>query len=376
MQSRSSIAHGSSARPFSANRQQRRQHAGRAALPVRASAVVAEHVRYLNEVAVVSGRPKVETLLRVLEAQGHTIVSPADRQGLHPLLIPLAQRHPQQQQQQQQQQSQAQTQQGGGAAAPAASAALVCLLRWPEGHTGMELPVVAQAREGTQVQLLARSLEEYLHRALAEDEEGGGGGGVAAAAGSDGAGLYEAGSLAASGLPSLDAYLARKAGMFPDVAERLALGHLAKGDSMSALITGEWYMRSSQFPGWGRPYEFNSQLMARMGRAEEARDVARLSLRMPWWSFADGYSGMRDAAGLQGGAGEVRAALEGQDQMSDMPGMKTVIKTDKQLEIEEADWLMNAAAAGETGWDAIRPAVADRYAAAGLTGVADFIRAA
>jgi hypothetical protein len=27
--------------------------------------------------------------------------------------------------------------------------------------------------------------------------------------------------------------------MFPDVAERLALGHLAKGDSMSALITGE-----------------------------------------------------------------------------------------------------------------------------------------
>lgn len=48
---------------------------------------------------------------------------------------------------------------------------------------------------------------------------------------------------------------------------------------------------------------------------------------MPWWSFADGYSGMRDAAGLQGGAGEVRAALEGQDQMSDMPGMKTVIKT-------------------------------------------------
>jgi hypothetical protein len=52
------------------------------------------------------------------------------------------------------------------------------------------------------------------------------------------------------------------------------------------------------------------------------------------------------------------------------------LTADKQLEIEEADWLMNAAAAGETGWDAIRPAVADRYAAAGLTGVADFIRAA
>ncbi len=29
-----------------------------------------------------------------------------------------------------------------------------------------------------------------------------------------------------------------QAGMFPDVAERLALAHLAKGDQMSALITG------------------------------------------------------------------------------------------------------------------------------------------
>lgn len=149
-----------------------------------------------------------------------------------------------------------------------------------------------------------------------------------------------------------------QAGMFPDVAERLALAHLAKGDQMSALITGggcwlvlffqpnrhasscwigqscsslamrsitkllatfilraslpllptplalgaaacaaarlpvvrpcgcspnrpphtgagEWYMRNSHFPGWGRPYEFNSQLMARVGRAEEARDVVR-----------------------------------------------------------------------------------------------------
>lgn len=44
--------------------------------------------------------------------------------------------------------------------------------------------------------------------------------------------------------------------------------------------------------------------------------------------------------------------------------------------MEEADWLMNYAAAGEAGWDDIRAAVADRYAAAGLTEVAYFIRAA
>lgn len=44
--------------------------------------------------------------------------------------------------------------------------------------------------------------------------------------------------------------------------------------------------------------------------------------------------------------------------------------------MDEAEWLMNAAAAGEVGWDDVRAGVAARYAAAGLTQVADFIRAA
>ena len=228
--------------------------------------------------------------------------------------------------------------------------------------------------------MLARSLDEYLHRALAEEEHSSGGGtAVTQATGSHGAQLYEPGAFGRSGLPTLEAYLTRKvgsaacsswglvgrvhrlaaaapgqsalhpaacscvallpahlpaclpplqAGMFPDVAERLANAHLSKGDTMSALITGarpasqparlpcplpfccarrqgraappgpapaplhnagllsvcealalppppagEWYMRNSHFPGWGRPFEFNSQLLARVGRQEEARDV-------------------------------------------------------------------------------------------------------
>jgi hypothetical protein len=133
-------------------------------------------------------------------------------------------------------------------------------------------------------------------------------------------------------------------------------------------------MRNSHFPGWGRPFEFNSQLLARVGRQEEARDVvsarcwpscqlrplccllalvfvatvalqdrcayqaanmlpsrrrsqARLSLRLPWWSFADGFAAVRDAAEMSGDMAAVRRALEDQDDMSNMPGMKTVIKT-------------------------------------------------
>lgn len=60
------------------------------------------------------------------------------------------------------------------------------------------------------MRLLARSLDEYLHRALAEEEQHGGSGAVAAAAGPEGGALYEAGAYGRSGLPTLDAYLTRK----------------------------------------------------------------------------------------------------------------------------------------------------------------------
>ena len=110
----------------------------------------------------------------------------------------------------------------------------------------------------------------YLCRALAEEDVSGGARAVAEAAGIDGQQLYQAGSAGAS--LSLDAYLTRQAGMFPDVAERLVGNHLSKDDTMSALITAEWYMRKKNFVGWGRPYEFNALLYQRLGRREEARD--------------------------------------------------------------------------------------------------------
>lgn len=70
------------------------------------------------------------------------------------------------------------------------------------------------------------------------------------------------------------------------------------------LAAGEWYMRNSHFPGWGRPYEFNSQLMARVGRGEEARDVVRAGWDTRWGGRAggraDGTSGWH-GSGKTGG---------------------------------------------------------------------------
>lgn len=78
-------------------------------------------------------------------------------------------------------------------------------------------------------------------RALAEeDSREVSAGAIAKAAGSAGATLYQQGTFARSGLKLLEAYLTRKAGMYPDVAEQLVTNHLQKDDLMSALITGEW----------------------------------------------------------------------------------------------------------------------------------------
>lgn len=53
-------------------------------------------------------------------------------------------------------------------------------------------------------------------------------------------------------------------GMFPDVCEALALGHLARGDQTSAMVASEWSMRNNHFPGWGRPYEFAFELLQKV----------------------------------------------------------------------------------------------------------------
>ena len=52
--------------------------------------------------------------------------------------------------------------------------------------------------------------------------------------------LYAPGSVADSGLPSLEAWLTKQGCMFPDAMESLVLGHLERGDQMSAMIASEW----------------------------------------------------------------------------------------------------------------------------------------
>ena len=91
----------------------------------------------------------IEPLLRVLQAQGHTLVSPRERRGLHPLLIPLA--------------CSEQPDTATANAALTSPEVYTCLLRWPEPHSD-SLPLVRASRNAPSVMHVARSVDEYLHR--------------------------------------------------------------------------------------------------------------------------------------------------------------------------------------------------------------------
>lgn len=333
------------------------------------ASTLTEQARYIEEVAVLPQPKGLDKLIQVLEAQQHSVVAPTERNGLHPLLIPLT-RGP----------ASLTGQLVGDSASAASGEVYVCLLRWhnPREHKAMELPVVAMSPGANTMSLLARSVDEYVTRALVEEDFAGGPGTLAAAAAAAGGEPlpYRAGEAAASGLPSLAAFITRKVGLFPDTAEALVANHLAKGDTMSAMITGEWYMRN--FAGWARPLEFNSMMYRDAGRHEEARDTARLALRNPWWSLSLGFEEVRDMAGLKGDAARISYLLSDEAaaaQRAQTGGFQSG-KDEQEIALEAADVLMNMCAAGERAWDDIRPELADRYQDAGFPSVADFIRAA
>ncbi|GBF98503.1 hypothetical protein Rsub_11494 [Raphidocelis subcapitata] len=335
---------------------------------------IADHVTYLEEVSVTACPKLLPALLQVLQAQGHAIVPPSERAGLHPLVIPLA---------------------AAPAPPPPAGASVVGdavvlgLLRWadPGRHKGMALPVVAMSRGARGVRLLARSVDEYLHRVLAEEEDAAGAGGptpladaASAASPAAVAELYSRGAVERSGLggAKFKLYLVKKAGMYPDVSEALSLGHLARGDVTSALVAAEWYMRNNHFPGWGRPYEFAAELYKKT-REEECRDVARLALRSPWWSLSC-YEESVSMAQLSGTPEEVRWVLS-EEAAAQRTGAVTGLNYREPVSpvmaaVSEAEGALDMVAAGQGDYESAREPVAAAYERAGLSDAANFIRAA
>jgi hypothetical protein len=354
---------------------------------------------YLATTAAVPAPPCLDALVRLLAAQGLTPADPAARAGLHPLVIPLAAGPPD-----------ALTgwapAAGGGAASPSptddplpgspphttstSAPVVVGLLRWaapPDAAAGRGLPVVLTAPGSPRLTLLARSAEEYVHRSVAEEDAAGGGEGPWAAAVGPDDSPYQPGDVPAGtplASPAFDAHLVRRVGAFPDVAERLIARHLAKPDTMSALITGEWYMRKGAFPGWARPYESVARVYASLGRREEARDCARAALALPWWGLEHGFAAAARLAELPPSPAGVRDALAAAERGAGGPTAVPVsARTDAQVALEAAAAAFDDVAGSDGGngsgavdWGAAVEPAAEALERAGLAEVANFVRAA
>ncbi|GBG82176.1 hypothetical protein CBR_g34458 [Chara braunii] len=336
-----------------------------------------EHAMFIQDVAKITPPATLSVLLRVLQAKGEVPASPSDRKGILPLAIPLT--------------------------SNPTTGDITALLRWPTPPEGLEMPLI-RLRKGNQGEggagvgcpiLLAKTVDDFVHRCLVEEdarlhnqpsststtsdqlsspnnqplpqEDSVN---VSTAAGEVGEQLYVKGSFSKSNLPSVDVYLTRKVALFPDVLERLALGHLDRGDHVSALVAAEFYCSRKHFPGFGRPFGFNAELFVRIGRLAEAKDAARVALRCPWWTLGSSFEEMADIAGYSDERIELlKERLTEEARQEDI----TKGKSPEQVSLDQAAFLLDTAAA-EGNWDDVRDQLGDLYKHAGLTDLSNFIR--
>ena len=309
------------------------------------------HAAYVRDAAGAEAPAELEALVRVLEARGCALVRPNARRGLHPLVMPLAK-------------------------TTEDAEETVYGLMMDDGAVGGEtmpaMPVV-RVRGGVHATLVGKSAKEFVHRAIVEeearsDEERTV---VAAAAGAVGVSLHNHGAFTTSG-KEFDVYVTTQIGKFPSSMEGLVKRHLDRGDEQSALITCDLY--KSTFGEWGAPHVFISDLYAKLGRDEEARDAARHALQTPWSTIggSEAIERMIRVAGWEGkNVAEIKEVLESRRGPSaaafDGP------KSEKQLAREESELLLDQLAAGEIEAATVNQRLAECYMNAGKPTLAKFI---
>jgi len=309
------------------------------------------HAAYVRDAAGAEAPAELEALVRVLEARGCALVRPNARRGLHPLVMPLAK-------------------------TTEDAEETVYGLMMVDGSAGGEtmpaMPVV-RVRGGVHATLVGKSAKEFVHRAIVEeearsDEERTV---VAAAAGAVGVSLHNHGAFTTSG-KEFDVYVTTQIGKFPSSMEGLVKRHLDRGDEQSALITCDLY--KSTFGEWGAPHVFISDLYAKLGRDEEARDAARHALQTPWSTIggSEAIERMIRVAGWEGkNVAEIKEVLESRRGPSaaafDGP------KSEKQLAREESELLLDQLAAGEIEAATVNQRLAECYMNAGKPTLAKFI---
>lgn len=222
------------------------------------------------------------------------------------------------------------------------------------------------------VWLLAKNVDQYIHRILVEEDANtsqGSNSEMYEASADAGIKLYKKGDLARSQYSSLDVYLLRKVGLFPDLLERKVMNDFEKGDLVSAMVTGEFYTKKEHFPGFGRPYVFNAEILLKVGRNMEAKDAARGALKSPWWTLGCTYQEVANIA--QWDDEQIEFIKEKVSEEGKRDDLKKG-KEPAQIALDEAAFLLDLASI-DGSWDEILERIAECYKEGGLQDMANFV---
>jgi hypothetical protein len=275
----------------------------------------------------------------MLKLQGHATPDALPTRGLHPLVAPFAR-------------------------SVEASRGVLGLLRWPIGKVGTTVVVSthAQARD-RDVDLASLTLKpmgtiaQFARRVAVETDASGGDAELVRAASAAcveaGGKAYEAGEFGKSKL-GLPQFLLLKAGTgFPDVWAQLARYQLERGDETAALVAME--RGTANNPGWACCLWQQAELLERVRRPEERRDMALAALEPPFWTLGAPLEHVLAAAQLSH-VPDVRALMRAQEEAV-RKQQRAPPRTTRELALLEVTELLDETVRARGRWDDVRTRV-------------------
>mmetsp|Transcript_3390 Transcript_3390/g.4931 ORF Transcript_3390/g.4931 Transcript_3390/m.4931 type:complete len:427 (+) Transcript_3390:241-1521(+) len=201
--------------------------------------------------------------------------------------------------------------------------------------------------------------------------------------------LYQPGSVTQLGYgPSK--YILLRVGPFPDLYEEMASQHSARNDESSSLIAAE--ASNGKFTGFGSTFRFYAELLNSFpNRQEEAKDAARVCLRLPLPSIGmheEDFIRVSEMAGLPSLSSSTPKPPSGKEEaMMRMEEMYEKIKaheeedeqakanmTPEQMAIEDANKLLDRMVfESDRQWSSLREELGSIYGSAGLDEMASFV---
>mmetsp|Transcript_10922 Transcript_10922/g.16362 ORF Transcript_10922/g.16362 Transcript_10922/m.16362 type:complete len:397 (-) Transcript_10922:38-1228(-) len=328
-----------------------------------------------------SGVSRIDTLKRLLRSWGapgskgcqeaNDLVSCDSDEyllDLHPLLIPIAKSE--------------------------SSGNYICALKTASAAEDSPLPIVESGIGLPGYKLLALNSEHLMRRIACEADFAGDAEDVVSTY-NDGLGSgelsdkgldspYEPGSVEKLGY-GVQKYVLLRVGPFPDLYEEMSAQHIARGDESSALIAAE--SANGKFTGFGSLFARYAKLLSSFpNREEEARDAARICLRVPLSSSGltmDDFASISLLAGLceEGDSTEEAIAKmqvmyekirEHEKEEEGTPNQASG-KTPEQSALDEATYLLDRTAMAGAKWATIRSELADIYEGAEKSDMAKFV---